>query len=207
MYLDVEIGYFPKHYFSEDPDAGGHFPVAIEGAASYVFNISNFYFPECDRNFPLLWLENIKAFPIYFCTEFSSFWKEDYEIACKEANVSYKYLFQRHRLSIAVTEVQNAKQFQGLFPIFSSMGSSNEIVLWSTNKDVFSVEQRKWKGNWEGKVLETKVVKIEANISIFWIGYDGDNIAVLSNNIEFSTYENICRTLPIFINPTQCEYG
>lgn len=205
--MDIEIGYFPKHYFSEEPDAGGSFPFAIEGAASYVFDVSNFYLPECDENFLLFWMENIKAFPIYFCAEFSSFWKEVYETACKEANVSYKYLFQRHRLSIAVTEVQNREQFQKLLPIFISMGSSNEIVLWSKNKDVFSVEQRKWKGNWEGKVTETIIVKINANTSIFWIGYDGDNIAVLSNNLEFSTYKNICRTLPDFINPAQCEYG
>lgn len=54
-------------------------------------------------------MEDIKAFPIYFCTEFSSHWEEDYETACKEANVSCKYMFQRHRLCVAVTEVQNVK--------------------------------------------------------------------------------------------------
>ena len=86
------------------------------------------------------------------------------------------------------------------------MGSSNEIVLWSTNKDIFSVEQRELKVNWKGKVTETIVVKIEDNTNIFWIGYDGDNIAALSNNLEFSAYERICRTLPDFIKPTQYEY-
>ncbi|MCT4478250.1 hypothetical protein N0U24_14000 [Peribacillus frigoritolerans] len=29
--MEVEIGYFPKYYYSSQPDAGGHFPFAIEG--------------------------------------------------------------------------------------------------------------------------------------------------------------------------------
>lgn len=60
---------------------------------------------------------------------------------------------------------------------------------------------------WKGKDTETIVVIIEANTNIFWIGYDRDNIAVLSNNLEFTAYEKICRALPDLINPTLCEYG
>jgi hypothetical protein len=204
--VDIDIGYFPKHYFSDQPDAGGLFPFAIEGIVNYVFDISNVYLPECGENFLPLWMKNIKAFPIYFCAEIPSYRKKEYEGDCKKANVCYKYLLQDHQLSDAVTEIQNEKQFRELLPFFISIGSSNDIVLWSTNKDVFSVEQREWKGNWEGKVTETIVAKIEKDLNIFWVGYDGWSIAVLSNNQQFSTYENICKTLPDFLNPNQCEY-
>jgi hypothetical protein len=204
--MDVQIGYFPKHYFSNEPDAGGFFPFAIEGTTKYIFDISDIYLPECDENFLPLWMENIKAFPIYFCTKIPSYWKEDYEHTCKEFNIAYRYLSNKHQFSVAITEVQNVKQFREIFPIFISIGSGNDLVLWSTNKDVFSIEKREWKGNWEGKIAETVVVETEADISIFWIGYDIDNIVVISNNPQFSTYEKICSTFPEFINPTQCEY-
>ncbi|MEM1504799.1 hypothetical protein RG959_15435 [Domibacillus sp. 8LH] len=204
--MDVGVAYFPKHYFSNKPDAGGHFPFAIEGTANYVFDIDNFYLPECDENFVLLWMKNIKAYPIYFCAEILSSWKQDYEKDCEEANVYYKYLYQSPQLTVAITEIQNEKQFQEIFPWFITMGTANEIVVWSANKDVFSVEQREWTGNWEGKITETIVVEVDQDTSIFWIGYDGTSIAVLSNNPQFSTYEKICETLPDFISPTQYEY-
>ncbi|WP_046180984.1 hypothetical protein, partial [Domibacillus tundrae] len=127
--MDIEIGYFPKHYFSNKPAAGGHFPFAIEGTANYVFDLSGFYLPECDENFVRLWMKNIKAYPIYFCSEILSSWKEEYEKDCEEANVYYKYLFQSPQLTVAVTEIQNEKQFQEIFPWFITMGTAGEIVV------------------------------------------------------------------------------
>lgn len=205
--MDVEIGYLPKYYYSAEPGAGGHFPFALEGNIPYVFALDGFYLPECDENWLLLWMENITAFPIYFCAEIPSYWKEDYEHTCRTCNIDFKYLFNNHRFSVTVIEVQSVKQLREVFPVFISIGSGNDLVLWSTNKDAFRVEQREWKGNWEGKIAEAVVAKIENNTSVFWIGYDGDSIAVLSNNPSFSSYENICKTLPTFLNPSECEYG
>ncbi len=204
--MDVEIGYFPKHFYSSKPDAGGYFPFAIEGTPKYVFDIGNIYLPECDENWLPLWMENLTAFPVYFCAGIPSYWKEDFEHTCRDWNIDYKYLSDNHRLSVSVAKVQNVKQFRGILPVFISIGSGNDLVLWSTNKDVFRVEQREWKGNWEGRIAEAVVVKAESDTSVFWIGHDGDSIAVISNNPHFSTYENICRTLPDFVNPIYCEY-
>lgn len=201
--MDVEISYIPKHYFSSEPDAGGFFPFAIDGTANYVFD--TFYHSECNENWLPLWMENMKAFPLYFSAQIPFYWKEDYEHICKEFNINYRYLTDKQEFSVSVTEVQNEKQFREILPFYVTLGSENDLVLWSANKDVFSVEQREWKGNWEGKVAEAIVVKLEADTSIFWIGYDGDSIAVISNNPQFSTYEQICGTLPKFINPTQGE--
>ncbi len=147
-------------------------------------------------------MRNIKAFPLYFCAEVSFYCKDEFEHNCKEFNISYRYLTNRY----VVTEIENEKQFQEIFPFYITLGSGNDLVLWSTNKDVFSVEQREWKGNWEGKVAETVVVKVEVDTSIFWIGYDGDYIAVISNQSNFSTYEKIIKTFPDFVFPKLCEY-
>ncbi|CAH0123656.1 MULTISPECIES: hypothetical protein [Bacillaceae] len=200
--MNIEVGYFPKRYYDSNPDAGGFFPFAIEGTTPYVFSMDGFYLPECDENFLPLWMRNIQAFPLYFCAEVSSYCKEEFEHNCKEFNISYRYLTNRY----VVTEIQNEKQFQEIFPFYITLGSGNDLVLWSTNKDVFSVEQREWKGNWEGKIVGTVVVKVEVDTSIFWIGYDGDNIAVISSQSNFATYKKIIKTFPDFVVPKLCKY-
>ena len=200
--MNIEVGYFPKRYYDSNPDAGGFFPFAIEGTTPYVFSMDGFYLPECDQNFLPLWMRNIKAFPLYFCAEVSSYCKDEFEHNCKEFNISYRYLNNRY----VVTEIQNEKQFQEIFPFYITLGSGNDLVLWSTNKDVFSVEQREWKGNWEGKIAGTVVVKVEVDTSIFWIGYDGDNIGVISSQSYFATYKKIINTFPDFVVPKLCKY-
>jgi hypothetical protein len=204
--MEIEVGYLPKRYYDSNPDAGGFFPFAFEDTAPYVFSLDGFYLPDCDENFLSLWMDNIKAFPLYFCADIPSYWKEDFEHICKKFNISYRYLTNKYERSVIVTEIQNKNHFREIFPFYITLGSGNDLVLWSTNKDVFRVEQRQWKGNLAGHIADTVVVKLETDINIFWIGYDGDNIAVISNNLIFSTYENIIRTFPEFVIPKLCEY-
>jgi hypothetical protein len=204
--MEIEVGYLPMRYYESNPDAGGFFPFAFEGTAPYVLALDGFYLPKCDANFLPLWMENIKAFPLYFCAEIPSYWKEDFENTCKKFNIKHRYLTNKYERSVLVTEIQNEKQFREVFPFYITLGSGNDLVLWSTNKDVFSVEHRQWKGNLAGEIADTVVVNVETDANIFWIGYDGDNIAVISNNSIFSTYENIIRTFPEFVTPKLCEY-
>ncbi|WP_044640045.1 hypothetical protein [Risungbinella massiliensis] len=203
--MDIEIGYIPKHYFNLNPDSGGYFPFAIDGNPQYVFSMDGFYLPESDENFLPLWMEQIEAFPIYFCSEIPLYWKEDYEELCNKSNIEYKYLLTNHKLIVSVTDIENINQLREILPIFLSIGSSNDLVVWST-QDVFRVEKRPWQGILEGKIRDSVVVKIDKDVCVFWIGYDGDSIVVLTNNTKFSTYENICNTLPEIIKPLECGY-
>ena len=142
--MEIEVGFLPKRYYDSNPDAGGFFPFAFEGTEPYVLALEGFYLPKCDGNFLPLWKRNIKAFPLYFCAEIPSYWKENFENTCKKFNISYRYLINKYERSVLVTEVQNEKQFREIFPIYITFGSGNDLVLWSTNKDVFSVEQRQF---------------------------------------------------------------
>lgn len=203
--MKLDIGFLPKYYYSKDPDAGGCFPFGMEETPSYVFSMDNLYLPECNKNFVPSLMENIQAFPLYFCAEFSSFWKKDYEEKCYKGDIQFKFLYQKENRIISVANVENMSQFKVVFPLFVSMGSSNEIVMWSTNTDIYSIEERVWKGNWEGKRAIVPVVKFDKKVSLFWIGYDGDSIMGLTNNDEFSTYESICENLPLFVKPELFE--
>lgn len=204
--MQIEIGFFPKHYYSSKPQVGGFFPFAIDGRIEFVFDLMGFYLPESNEVFIPLWMENLNAFPIYFCTDIPYYWKDDYEQICKEYQIRYKFLAHSHQMSVAVTEVKSPEQFRVIFPVFITLGSGNDVVVWSAKKDVFSFEPREWTGEMEGAVMKTIVAKLESNMSLFWIGYDGNSIAVISNNPDFSTYEKIRNTMPAFVKTTECQY-
>jgi len=205
--LKVEIVYIPKYSYSVNPEAGGLFPFGLVEAPSYVFSLDNFYLPECNENFVPLWMENIQAFPIFFCIECTKFWWKDYEKECLKNNIEYKQIYSKSGRIISVATVETLSQFKGIFPLFISMGASNELVMWSTNKDIFLIEERTWRGYWEGKKSEIPVVNFEKGNTLFWIGFDGHSIVGLSNNSFFSSFENICKTLPSFVSAELFEYA
>lgn len=205
--MNIEVGYFPKKYYSPKPNAGGFFPFALEGETNYVFDSSGFYLPECPDEFIPLWMNNVKAFPIYCCTEIPHFWQEEFEEECNASNIQYSRISSDKERSIFISEIKNEEQLNAIFPFYLLLGTSNELVVWSSNKNVFSVDKREWTGNLEGDIRETVIVKMEADSSVFWIGYDGDSIVTISNQLQFSTYEKIVQTFPYFVSPKQCEFG
>ncbi|MGG0789870.1 hypothetical protein ABE132_14430 [Peribacillus simplex] len=68
---------------------GGFFPFAVDGEINYVFDISGFYLPECEDEFVPLWMNNVKAFPIYFCAEVFHFWQDEFEQDCNASNIRF----------------------------------------------------------------------------------------------------------------------
>lgn len=207
--MDVEVGYLPKNYYDTNPDVEGIFPFAFEGMTPYIFSLEGIYLPDCDKNFLQMWMRNIQAFPLYFCAEIPFYNQDEFEYTCKEFNINYRSIANRDEHTVIVTEIKNEKQFQGISPFFSRIGTEGELVLWSTHKDVFSVEPRAWNGNWGdgGKVVETVVVKVANETSVFHIGHDGNFIAVISNQQNFSTYEKVIKTFPDFVVPKLIEFG
>lgn len=205
--MNIEVYYFPKSYYSSKPDAGGFFPFALEGETNYAFDISgsDFYLPECNDEFILLWMKKVNAFPIYFCAEILHFWQEKFEQDCNASNIPYSCIGSDKERSIFISEIDNEEQLKAIFPFYISLGASNELVVWSSNKNVFSLEKREWTGNLEGVIRETVIVKMEADTSIFWIGYDGSSIVIVSNQPQFSTYEKTIQTFPEFVTAKLCE--
>lgn len=204
--MNIEVGYFPKSYYGSKPDEGDFFPFALDGETNYVFAISEISLPECGNAFLPLWLTNIKAFPIYCCAEVSHFWQDDFEQICTASNIRFDCIDHGRDRSIFVSRIKNEKQLKAIFPYYSMLGIANDLVLWSSNKNVFSVEKREWTGVYEGSIRKTVVVKMDADTSVFWIGYDGDYIAVISNQSHFSTYEKIIKAFPGFVAPKPFKY-
>ena len=205
--MNIEVGYFPKSYYSSKPKDGGCFPFALDGETNYVLDISGFYLPECTDEFLPVWMTNIQAFPIYFCTEVLDFWQAEFEQLCTASNISYNCIRSDKGRLTFISEIKNEAQLKAIFPFYISLGTINELVVWSNDKNVFSLDKREWRGKWAGDIRETVVVKMEANTSIFWIDYDGNSIVIVSNQTQFSTYEKTAQTFPEFVSPKLCEYG
>lgn len=204
--VNIEVGYLPKSYYDRNPSIEGFFPFALEGEVPYVFSIGDFYLPECDERFLPLWMKNIQAYPLYVYAEVPFYWQEEFEHFCKVQSIPYRYLGRTNERLMALAEVKTQEQFQQIVPFYITLGSGNDVVLWSNKQDAFRVEPREWKGLREGAVKETLVVSVEADTSVFWIGHDANDITVLSTHSYFSTYEKISETFPDFVIATPCEY-
>lgn len=205
--MDIEIGYYPKSYYNNSPNAGGFFPFGLEGQSRYVFSA---FLVECAINlseFISSWMVNLNYFPIYFCAKFAEYYEEDFKFYCKKARVECSYVLTENNTYTAITEILNEDQLKTMVDFYSRIGSNNEIVLWSNKINAFNRGKRTWSGNAEGEVLDTIIVNIEDATSVFWINYDGTSIDIISNESFFSTYEEIIQTLPNEINPIECEYG
>ncbi|QGQ44837.1 hypothetical protein [Metabacillus sediminilitoris] len=73
-----------------------------------------------------------------------------------------------------------------------------EEIDTKTNKDFFSGEESQWQGNWESKISEAVVIKIDKGMSVGWIGYDGHSLVIRSYHTNFSStckkITRICKT-------------
>lgn len=199
--MNIEIGFNSENPLNPDIDR-----FVIEGNPKYIIDIYRSIL-EWNENFLPLWMEKISAFPIYFCAEINSDWLDEYEDTCRNMNMNFSYLSTGRRFSVIITEVKTMAQLKKIFPYFITIGCANELVLWSTNQNVFRIEPGKKKGFFKEFVANTVVVNMENNATVFWIGYDGDFLSVFSNHESFSTYENLCSTLPSFVNPSLIEYA
>lgn len=205
--MNISIGYLPNKYYDFKPDMGGFFPFALDNKLPYVVSKCDIYLPECDENFVPSWMDNIKAYPLYFCADVPNYFKDECEEIFNASQIEYRYLTEDRESSVFVVKIQDREQLLTAFPSFVTLGCGGSVVVWNTKEDVFSVEQREWKGNWKGLIEKTIVIKPKADMSIFWIGYDGNSIEVLSNQTYFATYENITSTLPEFVEPSLCEFA
>ncbi|MCM3711848.1 hypothetical protein [Sporosarcina luteola] len=143
--MNISIGYLPNKYYDFTPDAGGCFPFAVDIEVPSVVSICDIYLPECDENFVPSWMENIKAYPLYFCADVPNYFKDEYEEILSAAQIEYRYLTEGKVQHRSVAKIQDEKQLVAAFPFYITLGCGGETVVWGTKKDVFSVESRKWK--------------------------------------------------------------
>jgi len=204
--MEVEVSFIPERWVSDIPEAGGYFPFAIDGNRSYVVD---FLIDAIDENeFISNWMRQLNEFPIYVYVEVFEFQIEEFEQDCKLHNIEFKAVEVKKLCNHAYKAIiKNSEQFKGLFPHLNSAGSMNNLVLWSLQKDVYSFEKKEFKTLFGRRSIVTPTISLGNNNSVFWIGYDGQNIVAISNNKQFSSINSITNQFPPKTNivTIQCE--
>ncbi|KAA0966920.1 hypothetical protein FQ087_12100 [Sporosarcina sp. ANT_H38] len=168
----------------------------------YVYDC---YFPESNEMpFETLsvWMENIKAFPIYFCVQVTEGFLEVFDEKVTQHQIR-KCFTQRFEgdCNVVILEVQNSKEFSGIFPLLQVISGMDDIVLWSTKKNCFFIgDTMKGKG-WFSDI--PGLVNLEDGITVYSLPHAGTILRIFSEDINFSTFEKVCSLLPLNIRPIQ----
>ena len=192
--MDIEIGYYPKKYYLKSPTYTGLFPFAFDVDIPYVLEFGNIYLPTENNEWIFELIRNINGFPLFFCLESTIIqFEENYRDLIKYG-VKLDKINMNEQHVVSLIYVENLEQLQKVFPDLILYSCNGWNVLWSTNKNVFKIQKKVWLE--DSEVKDTVSFEIEKGITVFWLGYDVNNIAVLSANDIFSTFENIRKVLP-----------
>ena len=179
-------------------------PFGMNRNISYVYD---FYFPEAD-GMPIeelsLWMRESQSFPLYFCVQVQESFAEMFE----ETTVQHKikqYVSKRFKngYTAAIIEVDNSEQFCGIFPLLKVLSSMDDIVLWSTQKDCFTIGDnlRKRKSNLFTFTLLPIDIHLQEGHTVYYLPNAGVFLAVFSNDLRFSTFKSVSSLLPSSVTP------
>lgn len=189
--LSLEIGFIPKNWISDKPNASGFFPFAVDGKKEYVVDFT-FNDEPFDLDFVSNWMNELSQFPIYMLVEVYDFDQEELEQDCKAHKIEFEKTKEKNYSYKVI--IENQKQFSIMFPYAYGNGGMNNLALWSLKRDVFSFGKREFKTPYG--IEQTTIVTLLESDCVFWIGFDGDNVFAITNDRQFSTIENISDKLP-----------
>ena len=151
--MNISIGYLPNRYREFTQDEGGHFPFAVDNTFPDVLSVG-VYLPKCDDNFVPSWMDNIKAFPLYFYADIDSFLKNEYEEILNTSQIEYRYLTEDKKSSVSVAKIQDIEQLLTTFPFYIHLDAQG-VLLFGVQKRM-SLVLNKGNGEENRKVMFKK---------------------------------------------------
>mgnify|MGYP005754289997 CR=1 FL=1 len=210
LHIKIDIGIFPRSYVSDVPESGGFFPFAIDGATTYLYDIS---FAERKdekevEEFVSKWMRALDKFPVYIFFECFDFHQKEIEEECNSRSIEYMEFKWRENDFFFKVKVENIKQFNVIFPYAYANGSMNNFACLSLEEDVFRIGNRNFNNVWgKNENIETPIIILNENNSVFWVNYDGDSIVFISNDKRYSLLSLVIKTLPKETNYSIIEFG
>lgn len=208
--IKIDIGILPQSYVSDEPESGGYFPFAIDGETSYLYDISfaNRKDEKEVEGFVAKWMKSLDKFPIYIFFECFDFHQKEIEKECKSKSIEYTEFKWGESDFFIKVKVKNIEQFNIVFPYVYANGSMNNFACLSLEEDVFTIGIRDFKNIWgENEMIETPIIKLNENSSVFWVNYDGDSMVVISKDSSYSLLSLVIKTLPKETHYTVIEFG
>lgn len=205
--MQLEFAYLPPTYYADLPNPGGYFPFTFnQEHAPYIMDFistDSVYFYESSAPLLLEWMNNLNTYPICFCLNVSSIWQEDLTQLCTQHSLEHVVLDKKFTL----LRITNKGQLASALPLLLHMASCNELVVWSigTNEIPFTIEVKSVANRSGNLSQDTIVIDMTKAKTIFWPGYDGDFLSVLSNDPCFSNISKIKSTFPAGVELIEIE--
>jgi len=168
-----------------------------------VTNVYSLYFYKQEEILPA-WMEVMDAYPIYFCIQVADGFEDGLEECCYKHGIDFYIRRQFANADIYGVVIKNKQQFIYLFPFVELIKTMEDIVLWSTKKDCFTVDEKK---KTDG-ILDFPInVHFDKDTTVFNFCMCGLNLMVLTNEPIFESFATIKKSLPDFVDMTISEYA
>jgi hypothetical protein len=136
------------------------------------------------------------------------FHQKEIEKECKSKSIEYTESKWRENDFYIKVKVRNIEQFNVIFPYVYANGSMNNFACFSLEEDVFSIGNRYFKNVWgENEKIETPIITLNGNNSVFWVNYDGDSMVIISIDKKYSQLSLVIKTLPKGTDYLVIEFG
>lgn len=172
------------------------------GSVSSVFE---FNFPETDIDTATIqiWMQNISAFPIYFCLQITDSFTSDFELTCNTNTLKFKYIGEYNGSKVAILEILDSESFSVIFPFINLISSMEDLVFWSIKKNCFTVDKMiRQRGVFD---LIPVNVNFAGETTVFSLTQSGLMLEVYSNSSLFNSYQDITKSLPDFVIPIELK--
>lgn len=173
------------------------------GSPNSVFDV---HFPE-KIDMPTetirIWMEGVDAFPIYFCLQITNVSKSDFELTCNKNDLEFEYIGEYDGSKVAIVKVLNSESFTAVFPFIKLIGDMEDLVLWSSRKNCFTVDKNvRQRGVFD---LIPVNINFDNETTVFSLIQSGLVLEIYSNSSLFNSYEDLVHSLPDFLLPIQLD--
>lgn len=81
-------------------------------------------------------------FQLFFVFKITDINTSDFELTCINNSLKFQYIGEYNGSKVAILEISNSEMFSVIFPFMDLISSMEDLVLWSSTKNCFTVDKK-----------------------------------------------------------------